>query len=159
MIFIHYCHTPDPEDPNRYEVPATLAVVCSQWRSILLTTPSLWTTIHLGPEKCSPAIVNHQLELSGSLPLIIYIKGPLDERPSAGNHNVYEETDKYFKAVLTKILNALPRWKHVCLDLTIHELEAFGDLLQGTLQPVYVQGQNDDAHRALLCPSFSRPLR
>ncbi|KAF8896977.1 hypothetical protein CPB85DRAFT_1458602 [Mucidula mucida] len=154
IIFWHYCHTPVPEDPMRYELPFTLAVVCSQWRSILLDTPSLWTIIQLGPRKSSPALVDRQLDLSGNLPLSLRIQGPLDRRPSAGNHDVYEETDEYFKDVLRRVFHALPRWKDICLQIKLQELDDFDVLLQGALQPVNPQGQNDDDHRNQITPDL-----
>ncbi|KAF8896843.1 hypothetical protein CPB85DRAFT_1328780, partial [Mucidula mucida] len=154
IIFLHYCHTPVPEDPMRYELPFTLAVVCSQWRSILLDTPFLWTVIHLGPMRCSPVIVDHQLALSGCLPLCLHIQGPLDGRPSAGDHAVYEETDDYFKSVLSKVFKALPRWEEVYLEIPINQLEAFEVLLHGAIQPITPQGHNEVDDRSPLTPKL-----
>ncbi|KAF8896990.1 hypothetical protein CPB85DRAFT_1328476, partial [Mucidula mucida] len=135
----------------RYELPFTLAVVCAQWRSVLLDTPSLWTVIHLGPMRCSPVIVDRQLALSGCLPLSLHIQGPLDGRPSAG---VYEETDDYFKSVLSQIFKALPRWEEVYLEIPINQLEAFEVLLRGAILPITLQGQNDVDDRTPLTPKL-----
>ncbi|KAF8896842.1 hypothetical protein CPB85DRAFT_1328776 [Mucidula mucida] len=131
------------ENSTRYEMPITLAVVCSQWRDILLKTPSLWTVIHLGSRKCSPAVVDHQLSLSADLPLIVHIQDIYHGRPPAGAHDVYEETEEYFKAVLSRVCQALPRWKDICLQMPLDQLRPFETLLQGALQAVTPQGQSE----------------
>ncbi|KAF9032095.1 hypothetical protein BDZ89DRAFT_595886 [Hymenopellis radicata] len=155
MIFAHFCHMPvSVTSMCNVAVPVTLAVVCSQWRTILLDTPFLWTRIHLGPKKWSPAIVNRQLDLSRSLPLIVHIQDPLHRRPSAGDNDVYEETDEYFKAVLSRIFQVLPRWMELHLEISFDQLDDFGALLQGALQPLNSQGQDNDDHRSPITPDL-----
>ncbi|KAF8896982.1 hypothetical protein CPB85DRAFT_1229420, partial [Mucidula mucida] len=43
IIFLSFCHTPVPGDVMGYQLPFTLAVVCSHWRAIVMKTPVLWT--------------------------------------------------------------------------------------------------------------------
>ena len=68
-------HPTDPADYDREALPLKLGSVCSGWRKIAWTTPTLWASASLFPTRCK---INSQVSLldewlgrSGDLPLYI----------------------------------------------------------------------------------------
>ncbi|KAF8891511.1 hypothetical protein CPB85DRAFT_1332202 [Mucidula mucida] len=63
---------------NEYKTPLSISLVCSKWRDMALSTPSLWTHIHIAPHSGG---LEHFLERCGNIPISIKVEIPYNEWP------------------------------------------------------------------------------
>lgn len=114
-------------------------MVCSKWRSILLNTSALWTTIVFGTDSEAPEQVICYLDRCGKQPLCVEFDSPLFDR-FMDDLEENTSTESYQEAI-TRLLMTLPQWQHVHLYLDLGELPVFEDLLIGAFQvDVHVDG-------------------
>ncbi|KAF9032169.1 hypothetical protein BDZ89DRAFT_598004 [Hymenopellis radicata] len=66
---------------SEYKTPLSIGVVCSKWRDIALSTPSLWTHIYIAPHSGGLDVYQHYLERCGHIPISVKIDIPYRERP------------------------------------------------------------------------------
>ncbi|EAU87351.2 hypothetical protein CC1G_02110 [Coprinopsis cinerea okayama7 len=135
-IFFHYTHTvnsPLPEAdirPGRHRKsllksgrvgvrwkastnPMTLGHVCSYWRALVQSMPTLWTTISVtSPMPSDVSYFAKWLELSGDMPLRLVIS---DKTP--GGH-----PDRGIRGVMRLAFAHSRRWK----DVSLHLCDAIG---------------------------------
>ncbi|KAJ7486724.1 hypothetical protein FB451DRAFT_1126977 [Mycena latifolia] len=93
------------------EAPLVLARVCSPWRTIALTTPALWASLHLPLEYiCDHSLyspVAKWLQLSGQCPLSLSLVGWRDlERWQAGDPDRRD-------AVIEDLARSSDRWHRI----------------------------------------------
>ncbi|KAF9497707.1 hypothetical protein BDN71DRAFT_1444536 [Pleurotus eryngii] len=69
----------DDDDVRRLPFQVVASHVCSKWRSVALSTPSLWTTINICPYDRPFARCRAYIERSGGLPLNLDIDLTLEE--------------------------------------------------------------------------------
>lgn len=97
-----YCLSEDTfPAPAESQAPLLLAHTCSHWRAVALSTPFLWSRLHItykDPSLDVP-IVSEWLQRSGSLPLFISVSIDFNERPA--------------QELLDVICSHSSRWRHV----------------------------------------------
>ncbi|KAK7043082.1 hypothetical protein VNI00_008436 [Paramarasmius palmivorus] len=138
------CESPWPiEDfadhayPNCYAV-LQLSHVCSRWRSLAISDPSLWSNIRVAfyvdddkpTARCIRAFTKLCLERSQTKPLSVYFDTP-------GDFAWYRNDDdkriyyprKLHHRVLTEVVKHIARWKHAMLHLQVGDTIEFPDTL------------------------------
>ncbi|KAF8998054.1 hypothetical protein BDZ89DRAFT_1028479, partial [Hymenopellis radicata] len=83
---------------REYTTPLSISLVCSKWREMALSTPSLWTHIYIAPHSGGLDVYQHYLEQCGNVPISVKVEIPYRERPTSDvcdEDFPYEETDDY----------------------------------------------------------------
>lgn len=94
-----------PEDaypaPSETQAPLLLAHTCSHWRAVALSTPFLWSRLHITYKDPSLDVLmtSNWLQRSGCLPLFISVTIGFNERPA--------------QELLDVICHHSSRWKHI----------------------------------------------
>ncbi|KAL0945296.1 hypothetical protein HGRIS_000802 [Hohenbuehelia grisea] len=122
------CHeTEDLNDSPTGCARVIISHVCSRWRAIILSIPTLWCTISIrGPRGSTKPRLEAHLERSAMCPLSLHFVSNI----STAQHSV-EQIKDYM--VLT-IVHA-QRWKSVQLDLTYEHAPPILDVLNSTSFP------------------------
>jgi hypothetical protein len=99
------------------EAPLLLGQVCSGWRKIALTTPQLWSSLHVVVPNVTRlqqmrAAVDTWLTRSGLLPLSITLA--VSAACEAGSDNV--------ATMIDVLANFSPRWKRIKITLSPHTI-------------------------------------
>ncbi|KAJ7506899.1 hypothetical protein B0H11DRAFT_1794825 [Mycena galericulata] len=77
-IFMHCL--PTTPSPDSSQAPMLLLQICRLWRDIALSTPALWTCIHVDSPSAELAeLIETWLDRAGALPLSLSLSGSLDE--------------------------------------------------------------------------------
>ncbi|KAF5359599.1 hypothetical protein D9756_003381 [Leucocoprinus leucothites] len=87
--------------PASSQAPLLLAHTCSRWRAVALSTPSLWSRLHIiyrDPSLDIP-MASDWLRRSGCLPLSISISIDFNEQPA--------------QEILDVVCSHSPRWRHI----------------------------------------------
>ncbi|KAJ7502540.1 hypothetical protein B0H11DRAFT_1989032 [Mycena galericulata] len=126
------------------EPPVLLGRICSAWRTISLSTPRLWASLHIveptAPRGLTPSVLLEEklvqrlettrtwLGRSGQCPLSISLEG-------AGNRSISEGSDSSTSPTPTQLfLRALlpfaSRWHHITFTTSPSELEALWPLAE-----------------------------
>jgi hypothetical protein len=58
------------------DISLTLSMVCKRWQGIMLSSPSLWSSLIIGGESTEPEYLNLYLHLSRDHPLTLYLITP-----------------------------------------------------------------------------------
>ncbi|KAJ3516343.1 hypothetical protein NLJ89_g1194 [Agrocybe chaxingu] len=142
--------SPPSELSRRTLRPAlVLAHVNQHWRNVALTTPQLWTTIHIDAptlqhEPCMPRLL---IKRSGDCPLTLHVR----------HHAPYSEETAELLVSLS------PRWEHVALDISVVMMEGLSRI-QGhlpSLRSIEIKAAlrwTDDTPRAHLGFFSNAPL-
>lgn len=104
--------------------PLLLGQICSRWRAVAITTPSLWCTIRIAKGEyiasdCGLAKFENWLRRSGSLPISLY----LCDHYIVGN--VHHDRERLFQALAT----SRHRWQYISLDITP---QSYGEIFRMT---------------------------
>ncbi|KAL0945299.1 hypothetical protein HGRIS_000805 [Hohenbuehelia grisea] len=124
------CHETEEED---YRDSATrcsrviISHVCSRWRAVILSMPSLWSTISVrGPRGSSHHRLEAHLERSAMFPLSLhFVSNLFTAEQSVGN----------IKDNMVLTIVHAQRWKSVQLHLTYEHARPILDVLQSTSFP------------------------
>ncbi|KAJ7646563.1 hypothetical protein FB45DRAFT_890785 [Roridomyces roridus] len=116
------------------EAPLLLSRICSSWRGVALTTPSLWGSLHIpvdfivgDPVERSLALKDW-LQLSGALPISLSLDAP------SGNHAFPPE-------LVDALVESAGRWRRVEFrDLTLQVLSALDNIHTPILESVKAAG-------------------
>ncbi|KAF8133046.1 hypothetical protein K438DRAFT_1739344 [Mycena galopus ATCC 62051] len=108
------------------EAPVLLGRICSSWRTISLSTPSLWARLHVveplfGPSDPTPASLDQKVERrleitktwlgrSGQCPLSISLQSAPEITPEAGTPTVASPNSVQF---LQALISFAARWQHI----------------------------------------------
>ncbi|KAF9014512.1 hypothetical protein BDZ89DRAFT_448125 [Hymenopellis radicata] len=65
---------------GEYKTPLSISLVCSKWRDLALSTPSIWTHIYIAPHSGGLDVYEHFLERCGNIPISVKIEIPYTER-------------------------------------------------------------------------------
>ncbi|KAF9032170.1 hypothetical protein BDZ89DRAFT_1158637 [Hymenopellis radicata] len=100
---------------SEYIAPLSISVVCSKWRDIALSTPSLWTHIYVAPYSGGLDVYEHYLKRCGHIPISVKIDIPYKEHPTAAidcDENIpYEETYDYHRELVSATCRNCAQWK------------------------------------------------
>ncbi|KAF9014606.1 hypothetical protein BDZ89DRAFT_1076472 [Hymenopellis radicata] len=119
IIFSYACVDFSTEN---HRTALRLSVVCSYWRTIVTSTPALWTNIFYGPDgRYSSTIAEHYLDRCGQLPLLLEITNPLPPIAALTQKNKGVDSKDIDVKVLFRLLWAIRQWKIVILRLTDHD--------------------------------------
>ncbi|KAF9032139.1 hypothetical protein BDZ89DRAFT_1063515, partial [Hymenopellis radicata] len=87
LIFAAACTSFEPAD---YKTPLNISLVCSKWRAITLSTPTLWSHVYVGSSLHGRDIFEYYLRQCGKLPISIKIDLPLLSPPECNDPFTYE---------------------------------------------------------------------
>ncbi|KAF9027034.1 hypothetical protein BDZ89DRAFT_1067209 [Hymenopellis radicata] len=93
LIFAAACTSFEPAD---YKTPLNISLVCSKWRAITLSTPTLWSHIYVGSSLRGRDIFEYYLRQCGKLPISIKIDIPLQSPPECNDTFPYEALQSHF---------------------------------------------------------------
>ncbi|KAF9014594.1 hypothetical protein BDZ89DRAFT_1076458 [Hymenopellis radicata] len=112
IIFSYACVDFSTEN---HRTALRLSVVCSYWRTIVTSTPALWTNIFYGPDgRYSSTIAEHYLDRCE-------ITNPLPPIAALTQKNKGVDSKDIDVKVLFRLLWAIRQWKIVILRLTDHD--------------------------------------
>ncbi|KAL0945270.1 hypothetical protein HGRIS_000781 [Hohenbuehelia grisea] len=110
----------------------TLSHVCSRWRAVSLSMPTLWSTITIrAPRDSNIARLEAHLERSAMCPLTLHFISD----HSSFSFSTYEYNVEIMKSNVAKTIIHAHRWKSVQLDLPNEYANPILDLLQSTSYP------------------------
>ncbi|KAJ7613161.1 hypothetical protein FB45DRAFT_1065246 [Roridomyces roridus] len=121
---------------NGADAPLLLCHISQRWRSIALSTPLLWSSLHIVAPVTTltaendrllqiNAVAKTWLSRSGCLPLTISFVGP--GTVARSNTHLFQGTLDACKILLETLIEFSPRWRSVRLVLP-HHLSDFGPL-------------------------------
>ncbi|KAL0945297.1 hypothetical protein HGRIS_000803 [Hohenbuehelia grisea] len=126
------CHTTEADnrrDSTTGCARVTLSHVCSRWRAVSLSMPTLWSTITIhAPRGSSIARLEAHLERSAMCPLTMHFISDV-------TFSTYEYNVEIMKSNVAKTIIHAQRWKSVQLGLTYEHANPILDLLQSTSYP------------------------
>ncbi|KAF5359712.1 hypothetical protein D9756_002854 [Leucocoprinus leucothites] len=129
-IFTSYIHTPSPAclwDESHLTASASgsspfpLTQICSYWRTVVLTTPMLWSSLYV--ENPTPDMVPQiqmWLERAGDVGLNLVLRDWLDSEA--------RECDEGTKDILKMFIERSARWKSVDFVLELRDATIFDEL-------------------------------
>ncbi|KAE9397875.1 hypothetical protein BT96DRAFT_1020534 [Gymnopus androsaceus JB14] len=140
-IFVQ-CLPTEPSYParNLNEAPLIFMTICRHWRSVALTTPLLWNSLHiflpphLSEDACSRRIAGTTmwLERSGSLPLSISFHGNTNLRhawnPGQISHSERAMPETNMELMIRSLMLFSDRFRDVFLSLTSTSFTSFNKL-------------------------------
>ena len=145
---------PDFEDlqssPSRVDssVPLILGAICSYWREIAWSTPSLWSslTVHVSGNDSHTTIVKQWLARSGQLPLSI---------------SIYSASNRHQVSALADIINQYStRWSQLylrmpqCFHQFFHAIDNHAPILKSIRFDCLYSGSGEKFQ--LTCPRLER---
>ncbi|KAJ7183666.1 hypothetical protein C8R46DRAFT_518091, partial [Mycena filopes] len=68
-IFLRFCDSDVPPQPDPSQGPLLLAQICHQWRQVAICTAEIWRSLHLAASPKSVELLTLWLDRSGNLPL------------------------------------------------------------------------------------------
>ncbi|CAK5269042.1 unnamed protein product [Mycena citricolor] len=109
-IFFHYVEECDPD-------PSLLATVCRHWRSIALSTPALWTHIHLQPpthvsdQQWTAFLAHLILRLSRTRDLPLSISVLLEQHSRSGSGRLPRTDPRRLVELFVNLLGHAEQWR------------------------------------------------
>ncbi|TFK27217.1 hypothetical protein FA15DRAFT_666511 [Coprinopsis marcescibilis] len=145
-IFSQYIHLKDTDPTNNYKAaprsgitasssacttPWTLGQVCSKWRTIVLSIPTLWSTIGIVcPSQGELRVLHVWIQRSKQAKLDLELKCccQLDDPMSDSNYNLDAKKCSRLEAAMKYLLLHVARWKRVEFEVSDTTSGAFKDL-------------------------------
>ncbi|KAF8877226.1 hypothetical protein CPB85DRAFT_486162 [Mucidula mucida] len=105
---------------SEYKTPLSISVACSKWRDIAVSTPSLWTHIHIAPYHSHGGVdvYKYYLERCGNVPISVKVKIAYKKRQEYIQNLRYEETYAYHVELVSAIFQNCAQWKVAELCMT-----------------------------------------
>ncbi|KAF9014593.1 hypothetical protein BDZ89DRAFT_445262 [Hymenopellis radicata] len=90
---------------DEYQTPLSISLVCSKWRDISISTPTLWTNIYVAPysSACGLDVYKHFLQRCGGIPISVKVEVPARDHPNLDDDDddlPFEETYEHHVDVM-----------------------------------------------------------
>ncbi|KAF8907588.1 hypothetical protein CPB85DRAFT_830139 [Mucidula mucida] len=113
IIFASACSSCQEDE---YKTPLSISLVCSKWRHIAMSTPTLWTNIYVAPYSSARGLPVYQyfLQRCGMIPISVKVEVPARNNPYQDDDGVipFEGTYEHHLDVMGDIYASFAQWKH-----------------------------------------------
>ncbi|KAF9032168.1 hypothetical protein BDZ89DRAFT_597990 [Hymenopellis radicata] len=116
-----------------YKTPLSISLVCSKWRDIAMSKPTLWTNIYVAPYSKAYGIpvFKYYLQRCGGIPLSVKVEIPVRARACLDDYDVdtpYEDhygfrTTTSAHRLVEPIFATFPQWKVADFHMKQADLE------------------------------------
>ncbi|KAF8901309.1 hypothetical protein CPB85DRAFT_1256391 [Mucidula mucida] len=113
IIFASACSSCQEDE---YKTPLSISLVCSKWRHIAMSTPTLWTNIYVAPYSSARGLPVYQyfLQRCGMIPISVKVEVPAIDHPYQDDDGVipFKGTYEHHLDVMSDIYASFAQWKH-----------------------------------------------
>ncbi|KAF9032166.1 hypothetical protein BDZ89DRAFT_597965 [Hymenopellis radicata] len=118
---------------NEYKTPLSISLVCSKWRDISISTPTLWTNIYVAPysSACGLDVYKHFLQRCGGIPISVKVEVPARDHLDPDDDDddfPLEQTYQYHVDIMGDVYASFAQWKVAEFHMKEADVQLLEDL-------------------------------